>query len=90
MIFHLLFVKIAGNSIVVSYFTVYNYQHLMQEDCNRCGERKILLDNIFVKYCWKRHRDLKFSAVQLPAFDILFVLYCEKTSTVYAVRVKYC
>ena len=38
----------------------------------RCGDTKILLDPIFVKYCWKPHRSLIFPFVQLPAFDILF------------------
>ena len=52
---------------------------ILLEDSTR-GDSKLLLDHIFVNYCWKPISI--YSCVQLPAFDILFVFHCEKTSTV--------
>ena len=46
---------------------------IFREEGIRCSDSKILLEHIFVKYCWKPHHGLIFPLVQLPAFDILFV-----------------
>ena len=57
------------------------------------GDNKILLDNIFVKYCYKHHCSLTFSSLcgctTTSIWYFICFKYCEKTEWG-APTVKYC